>query len=447
MLGVRMRFSDTRGASGLVDIPKIDSELLWESELLVSPAHLEFGHFVSKMDRPWIGTPFPLEGVLLAKKPQLDWFRQHCDWVVVDLLRSKNRSRPPRRGRLSASSGPHDWVGYLSDPQAPINALRRAKLDRQIVSESTEMHSLLKDQAETLVANMTYSGRIDPDQARQNVSAIAAKLEKNIAAMVWLTRIKRADEYTAQHCVNVAILSMGLAQALEWQHDQVELAGLAGMLHDLGKTKLDKTILNKPGRLTHEEYEHVKQHSRFGYLMLREDKDVHPTISQAVLEHHERPDGKGYPNGRDRESLQPLAALISVVDAYDAITTRRPYSPARSHHEALGILWKQRARQFDRGMVEALIQFLGWITPGTLVRLTTGRLAVVLRASHQHRLWPLVRLLEPVDNTYRAAQRIDLAEYNAGHPDHTIRVAEVLPDDALEIDLNTMLEAECEEVD
>ena len=304
------------------------------------------------------------------------------------------------------------------------------------------MHQLLRSQADSLIQNISHSGRIDSSQARHSVSCIADSLEKNIAAMVWLTRIKRADEYTAQHCVNVAILSMGLAQALEWQQDQVELAGLAGMLHDLGKTKLDKTILNKPGRLSEKEYAHVKQHARFGYLMLREDKEVHPAVAQAVLEHHERPDGGGYPNGRDRATLQPMSALISVVDAYDAITSKRPYSAARSHHEALGILWKQRNKQFDAGMVEALIQFLGWITPGTVVRLTTGQHAIVLRASHEHRLWPLVRLLEPVGNAHRVTQRIDLAEHNAGHPEDTIRVAEVLPDDALEIELGQALRDE-----
>lgn len=428
----------------MAEIPEMENELLWGNEVLIEPAHLQVGHFVSRMDRPWIGTPFPLEGVLLGAQKQLDWFRQHCAWVVVDLLRSENRFRPPRQRHYAGVGRRQEWSGYLSDEQAAINVLRRARLDREIVSESVELHSLLKNQAEALVENLHHSGRIDSRRARQSVSKIAGSLEKNIAAMVWLTRIKRVDEYTAQHCVNVAILSMGLAQALEWEPDQVELAGLAGMLHDLGKMKLDRAILNKAGRLTAEEYAHVKQHPRFGYLMLREDEEVHPSVSQAVLEHHERPDGRGYPVGRDRATLQPMSALISVVDAYDAITSKRPYSPARSHHEALGILWKRRNQQFDTDMVEALIQFLGWITPGTVVRLTTGQHAIVLRASHQHRLWPLVRLLEHVDSAYRVTKRIDLAEHNGRHPENTIRVAEVLPDDAIAIELGHALREEAE---
>lgn len=420
----------------------MDRELLWENEILIEPVHLQEGHFVSRMDQPWIGTPFPLEGVLVLQQQQLEWFRQHCDWLVVDLLRSDSQFRPPRGRLSSAANRQRPGSGYLSDEQASINVLRRARLDETIVSESLDMHDLLHRQADSLLSSIAATGAIDSRQARLSVAAIADSLESNIAAMVWLTRIKRADEYTAQHCVNVAILSMGLAQALEWNRQQVELAGLAGMLHDLGKVKLDKKILNKPGRLSPEEYAYVKQHSRFGYRLLRSDKDVHPEVSQAVLEHHERPDGSGYPNGRDRTSLQPMSALISVVDAYDAITSKRPYSSARSHHEALGILWKQRNKQFDAGMVETLIQFLGWITPGTVVRLSTGQYAIVLRASQKHRLWPLVRLLEPLGEGYRVTTWVDLAEHNESKPERPIRVAEVLPDDALEIELRAVLKEE-----
>lgn len=417
-------------------------ERLWESELLIDPLHLQWGHFVARMDRPWMGTPFSLEGVMVKHPKQMDWFKQHCEWVVIDLLRSENRYRP-QAGRIRAKPRQqNEWLGDLSDEGASINMLRRGALDEEVISDSVEMHELLLNQAESLVASITLGGQVDSQEARQSVSGIAASLEKNIAAMVWLTRIKRADEYTAQHCVNVAILSMGLAKALEWQRDQVELAGLAGMLHDLGKVGLDKAILNKPGRLSDEEYDHVKRHAFLGYRMLRNDGEVHPSVAQAVLEHHERPDGSGYPNGRERSTLQPMSTLISVVDAYDAITSRRPYSNARSHHEALGILWKERNRQFDSTMVEALIQFLGWITPGTVVRLSTGQYAIVLRASHQHRLWPLVRLLEPADGTYRVTRRIDLAEHNGKEPDDPIRVAEVLPDDALEVELHAALQSE-----
>jgi putative nucleotidyltransferase with HDIG domain len=417
-------------------------ELLWDNEVLIEPAYLQEGHFVARLDRPWIGTPFPLEGVRISSAEQLDWLRRECGWVVVDLLRSDARFQFARRPAASRLHPVGRTPGYINDEQAAINVLRKARLDRETVSQSLEMHGLLQEQADSLIDTIAHARRLDADQARRHVSWIAAHLEKNAAAMVWLTRIKQVDRYTAQHCVNVAILAMGLAQALEWPRDRVEYAGLAGMLHDLGKMKLDREILNKPGRLTPDEYEHVKRHPGFGHRLLREDGNVHPVVSRAVLEHHERPDGNGYPNGHGRESLHPLSALISVVDAYDAITSKRPYSEPRSHHEALGILWKQRDRQFDAATVEALIQFLGWITPGTVVRLSSGDHAIVLRASHEHRLWPIVRLLRSDDGGWRVGDRMDLAAHNAAHPDRPIRVADVLPDGAIGLDLGATLDRE-----
>ena len=425
-----------------MDAGRHDQHLLWDHEVVFDPAHLQLGHFVSRLDRPWIGSPFSLAGVLLSRQSQINWFRNNSSWVVVDLLRSRTgiESRPTRSA-AAAGSGP-TWKGEVGNPAAQINALRRAELDATIVDDSLDGHTLILRQADALLEAIGRTGALNPADARIGVRRIAGRLEKNLAAMVWLTRIKNTDRYTAEHCVNVAILGMGLAQALGWESEQVERAGMAGMLHDLGKLKLDLQILNKPDRLTPAEYEHIKQHARFGFDMLQQESEIENAVARAVLEHHERPDGKGYPQGLIDGRQQSLSALISVVDAYDAITSRRPYSAPRSHHEALGILWKERGRQFSGEMVEALIQFLGWITPGTLVRLSSDQYAVVLKASQQHRLWPRVRLLEPDDDRFVAGGRIDLSAHNLGNPEQPIRVIEVLAGNALKVDLREVLEQE-----
>lgn len=415
-----------------------DRILLWENEVLLEPDHLRAGHFVARMDRPWMGTPFPLEGAMIRDQSQVNWFRDRCQWVVVDLLRSAGCFQPTRKSYKRTALATRS-PGNVNDQQASINVLRRASLDPAIVDDSLEMHTMLHQQAESLVHGISIGGRMDSGEARDMVSTIASRLEKNAAAMVWLTRIKAVDQYTAQHCVNVAIVSMGLAQALEWPRERIEWAGLAGLLHDLGKMKMDNEVLNKRGRLSADEYEQIKEHSRLGYEILVEDPGIPPAVAAAVLYHHERPDGLGYPTGKSTRVLDPLPALVAVADAYDAITSTRPYRVARSHHEALGILWKQRGTQFDRGLVESLIQFLGWITPGTLVRLSDRRAAIVLRASHHHRLWPLVRLIDESGGEPRIGEMLDLAEYNEHHPQSRLRVAEVMADGTLRLDLREAL--------
>lgn len=413
---------------------------LFESECLVDPAELQVGHFVSRLDRPWRDSPFPLEGVMILSDDTQSWFAENCGWVVIDLLRSRNGYRPPSArtyGTRRHAPAPHD-----ADPNAPVNMLRRARLDEQSVAEAVDCHDLLYRQAGLLIDSLNKSGRVDTEQARLGLRKIASSLESNIAAMVWLTRIRHADEQTAEHSVNVAILAMGLARSLEWSDEDVERAGLAGLLHDLGKLRLDQDIVNKPGEFTDAEFGYLRSHSRIGYELLRDDDGIHPDVARAVLEHHERPDGKGYPDGKHAGAILPLAALVSVVNAYDTMTSHWPSQPAVSHHEALGILWRERKRQFDAGMVEKLIQFLGWVTPGILVRLSSGDFAVVLQASQEHRLWPVVRILRREDGHYAGAERVDLALQSRPNGKPVLKIEEVLPDGAIEADLNAVLLAE-----
>ncbi len=418
----------------------IDHSELFESECLVDPAELQVGHFVSRLDRPWRDSPFPLEGVMILSGDTQSWFAENCGWVVIDLLRSRNGYRPPSATTYRPRS--HAPAPHNADPNAPVNMLRRARLTEQSVSEAVDSHDLLYRQAAILIDSLKKSGCVDAEQARLGLRKIAGSLQSNIAAMVWLTRIRHADEHIAEHSVNVAILAMGLARSLEWSDEDVERAGLAGLLHDLGKLRLDQGIVNKPGDLTEEEMEHVRSHSRIGHELLRDDDRIHPDVARAVLEHHERPDGKGYPDGKFAGAILPLAALVAVVNAYDAMTSHWPFQAAISHHEALGVLWRERERRFGAGMVEKLIQFLGWVTPGILVQLSSGDFAVVLQASQAHRLWPVVRVLRREDDHYVGAERVDLARQPRPEGKPVLKIAEVLPDGAIEADLNAVLLAE-----
>jgi len=416
-----------------------DSEI-FECECVVDPTEVQVGHFVSRLDRPWRESPFPLEGVLIVSEDTKSWFAEHCGWVVIDLLRSRNGYRPPSARTYRPHRHLHE--PHNADPNAAVNMLRRARLTEKSVSEAVESHDLLYRQAAMLIDSIKKSGYLDAEQARLGLRKIAGSLESNIAAMVWLTRIKHADEQTAEHSVNIAILGMGLARSLEWEDKEVERAGLAGLLHDLGKLKLDQEILNKPGELTKEEMDHVRGHSRIGYELLRDDHQIHPDVARAVLEHHERPDGKGYPDGKFGDAILPMAALVGVVNAYDALTSNWPFRAAISHHEALGFLWRERNHQFDARMVEKLIQFLGWVTPGVLVRLSSGDFAVVLQASHEHRLWPVVRILRRENEHYVGAERVDLAHQSMPEGKPVLKIEKVLPDGVIEADLNAILLAE-----
>lgn len=415
---------------------------LWENQARIHPAELLVGHFVAGMDRDWNDSPFLIQGQMIESPEHKDWFERHCAWVVVDLNRSLRKKLAPKRPPSISPGKPLTAALNLTaasgNARHPINRLRRTQVNQPAMKAALRGYVGLDQQARRLIHSITKGGPLDVAGARSAVSALATTLDNNLSALVWLTRIKQQDNYTAQHCINVAILSMGLARALEWDDTQVEQAGLAGLLHDLGKMRVNLAILNKPGKLTPEEFDHLKQHSQFGYDFLKTDKDVPSDVAKAVLDHHERPDGRGYPNGKKLHEYSAIGALVAVVDAYDAITSHRVYDAARSHHEALSILWQQRETQFEGTLVEAFIQFMGWVTPGTLVRMTDDSIAVVLQARMGQRLLPVVQILVSDESGYRLGARLDLAKLNAIEGQPPLRIAKVLPDGAEGVDLQSL---------
>lgn len=411
----------------------------WAFESRIDPSELQFGHFVTRLDIPWSETDFPLQGVLIDSAEKKRWLQEHCAWVVISREHGLNEWLPARRLPGTVDFGGKPRV--VARPAPAGNLLLKGEVNARTLARALEIHESLDHRIHDLAEQFRLGRSIDVASAQSAVSELADVLEEHEAALVWLTRIKRRDDYTAQHCINASVLSLGLAHALDWDEKKIEHAGLAGLLHDLGKLRIDDKILNKPGPLTDEEYEIVKTHTTLGHKLLADEGQLPDAVIHAVLYHHERPDGGGYPHGLAGGDIPPLARLVGIVDAYDAITSRRIYDPARSHHDAFGILWKQRNQQFDGPMVEAFTQYLGWVTPGTLVRLSSGDLALVLKANDGRGLLPLVRRLEPSESGFELGDTLDLASQRPESGDAPIRVDEVLPDGAEGVDIQELSEA------
>ncbi len=418
---------------------KGQTESIWTREMIVHPSDLEVGNFVVRLDIPWIDTPFPLQGVLIDSESTKEWFEDHCEWVVIDFERSDTPPPRPRASRSRESAKAEEPFRPSTNLRHPINALRGDRIDKDSVGVALRAYNLLDGQARQLIRGFAQKGTVEVKTAERVVAELAGYLQQNLAAMVWLTRIKERDDYTAQHSINSAILALGLAHALEWSPDQIERAGLAALLHDVGNVEIDTAILNKPDLLNEEEYRHVKTHTIKGYELLSKRDEVDELVALAALEHHERTDGKGYPYGKQAADINPISRLVSIVDVYDAVTSQRSYRPARSHHDALGVLWRGRSHKFDRNMVETFIHFLGWVAPGTLVRLSNGELAIVEETNIVHGFYPVVRKLVQGAAGYRPGERVDLAELRDDDDNPLIHIEEVLPDGLPGINVKAML--------
>lgn len=223
------------------------------------------------------------------------------------------------------------------------------------------------------------------------VNEIIGSVERNPGALVSLMRLKTQDEYTYLHSVAVCTLMVALARTLQLPEAQVRNAGLAGMLHDMGKARIPLTVLNKPGRLTDPEFALMRRHPQWGHEMLVESGGAGPLALDVCLHHHEKIDGSGYPEALAGERISLHARLGAICDVYDAITSARPYKEAWDPGEAVRRMaqWKGH---FDPQLFQAFVKTVGIYPVGSLVRLQSGRLAVVLGAGQASLLTPRVKV-------------------------------------------------------
>nr|WP_315469094.1 HD-GYP domain-containing protein [uncultured Undibacterium sp.] len=266
---------------------------------------------------------------------------------------------------------------------APVEE-RRPYSEIESVSMDAEMGRAAKivGKSKGAVFSMFSEARmgkaIEADQAMPLVEEIANSVMRNPGALIGLARLKTADDYTYMHSVAVCALMIALSRQLGLSDDETREAGLAGLLHDIGKMAVPSEILNKPGRLTDEEFVSVKEHPSAGHAMLLESKGVGQIALDVCLHHHEKMDGSGYPKGLKGEEISLYAKMGAVCDVYDAITSNRPYKSGWCPAESLKKMSEWSRGHFDEVVFQAFVRSIGIYPVGTLVKLQSGRLGVVV---------------------------------------------------------------------
>lgn len=241
------------------------------------------------------------------------------------------------------------------------------------------------------------------------VDEILDSVLRNPGALINMARLKRRDEYTYMHSVAVCALMVSLGRQLGLQGDQLKKAGLAGMLHDMGKALIPLEVLNKPGKLTDAEFDVMKGHPQHGHDLLLEGGSAGAVALDVCLHHHEKVDGSGYPHGLAGDKISLFSKMGAVCDVYDAVTSIRPYKSGWDPGEALRRM-AQWQGHFEPRVFQAFVKTVGIYPVGALVRLQSGKLAVVTAQNPQSLLTPKVKAFFSTQSKLRIEpQEIDLA--------------------------------------
>lgn len=219
--------------------------------------------------------------------------------------------------------------------------------------------------------------------------ALMTAITENDAIAVDINALKTSDEYTFKHSVDVATISMILAKQLDMSEKEIHEIGVTGLLHDIGKTKVPPEILNKPARLTDDEFAIMKKHSLFGYHMIKDRPEFNNAICMGVLQHHEKINGHGYPLGFDEHKICPYAKILSIADIYDALVTKRPYKEAFSQRDAVEMIMSM-TNELDITAMKAFLSSMILYPVDSIVQLSNGERARVVKNNEHYILRPTV---------------------------------------------------------
>ena len=390
------------------------------------------GMYIEKLDLSWMEHPFffSKRGKVKSAEDVEELRSQGIETLYIDVSKGVDvkKDPPPRPTPVHRPAPPPPDVSPRETGPARTPSLAEEMSSARRIY--TEMISFAKD----LIHEARTGKAVPYEQAMPLVDAVIDSVTRNANALTALTNLRSYDEYTYTHSMNVSVLAVVFGRYLGFSRDQLRILSIGGMFHDIGKVRVPDAILNKPGRLTEEEFEAMKNHPLFGFAMMETQPGIPPDVLRIILEHHEKFNGRGYPRGMRGDEISTFGNLISVVDVYDALTTDRVYRQAIHPNKALTILFRGKEEDFRPDLAERFVKCIGIFPVGSLVKMESGDYAVVVETKADQPLFPKVCLVLDHKLRPRIPEIIDLAGGQPQDPRQP-RIAECLEPREVKLDL------------
>jgi HD-GYP domain-containing protein (c-di-GMP phosphodiesterase class II) len=391
------------------------------------------GMFVARLDRPWVGTPFPIQGFHIRNYDEIRLLGALCRYVYIDVVKSKVSLRDIRNRSAKAGRNRPQKLSRIRASEASYKTTRTLK---QEIPTASSLHDDVAYAIDQVMTNLASGKPVQLASMRKLAKNLVDSIIRNPDAAMWIARIRNQDAYLYGHSVRAAIWAITFGRHLELNRERLEHLATGVLLSEVGYTRLPRELSSKTCGLTPAERELVRQHVTHGVDILKELKGIDDEIVSVVQTHHERFNGSGYPKGLRGSQIPLLGQIAGIVDDYDTLTIPRDVRDALSPTVAMAKLHGMIDEEFQKELIEEFIRAIGIYPTGTLVELSTGEIGIITEQNTERRLRPrILLLLDAMHLALKTPREIDLISLTRDRDGNPVDILKSLPQGAHGIDL------------
>jgi putative nucleotidyltransferase with HDIG domain len=362
--------------------------------------NLEVGMHVSALDKTWEDSAFLMQGFTLHDQIDIDAVKNECRHVYID-FKSEIQFKEYKL-KVSVSKSYKEKI---------LNQHQIKHFDiKKYTKKARVSHKKTSQTVKSVLDKVMLGEDFDSYSVKSSVKNMVREVLTNEEAMLMMIMLKENDDHVAQHSLNVSILAIGFARFLGFSEQQIEDIGVGALLHDIGKVKIDRDLLNKKEKLNNEEMQKLCMHPQYSYQILQQKKDLPPSVVDIAVCHHERLGGQGYPRGLKAAQISQRARIVSIIDTFESLTSDQAHRKAISVVEAYKILMQDKDIKFEERLVLKFIEWRGVYPPGTIVEMKNGEVGIVVSANKKgNKLKPKVLLVLDEVKRKRKERLIDMS--------------------------------------